>query len=592
MGILRERDGRFYLLGEPFRILSGAIHYFRVPPEYWEDRLKKLRACGFNTVETYVCWNLHERVEGRFDFSGRLDLCKFIQTAQKVGLYVILRPGPFICAEWELGGLPSWLLTYPNMKLRSSDPVFLQKVERYFRRLFREIRPCLSTNGGNVIALQIENEYGSFGSDRSYLEALEKMYRDNEVNEYLFTSDGAEPFALNCGSLPPYLAAVNFGSRSSYAMRCQREFQPGRPFFCAEYWCGWFDHWYENHHLRSAESVTEDLDILLSAGGSVNIFPFHGGTNFGYTNGANLGGKHHSGVYQPTVTSYDYDAPLSECGDMTPKYYALKDLLTRHFGELPEIEVHNLPKKAYGGVWLHESLPLLTAAPKLADLVKSIEPPTMEELGQDFGFILYTCTVAGPVSRALNFPQVRDRAQVFVNGVLKGVVERTGKRDAEIPIELHNGETAQISILVENMGRVNYGPDLWETRGLPKGALLGVTRLSNFTTYSLPLETPPENGYGGLNAAVECPAFLRGRLTIEGEPADTFVLPEGFTRGVVYVNGFALGRYDNSAGPQKTLYLPAPLLHTGENEITVLELEGFASPCVTLTDTPQLGECQ
>ncbi len=589
MGILKEKDGQFLLKGEPFRILSGAIHYFRVPPEYWEDRLKKLRACGFNTVETYVCWNLHERQEGKFDFSGRLDLKRFLQTAKELGLYVILRPGPFICAEWEFGGLPAWLLRYRGMHLRSSDPVFLTKTKRYLRRVLREIDSFLSAKGGPVIALQVENEYGSYGGDKDYLNALYRFYLDNGIDEFFFTSDGTDPLMLQSGTLPPVLAAVNFGSRSDLAYRAQQAFQPGRPFFCAEYWGGWFDHWYEKHHTRSAASVIEDLDRLLSFGGSFNIFPFHGGTNFGYTNGANLDGPTHDGAYMPTVTSYDYGAPLSESGEMTDKYYGLQALLAKHFGPPPEIEVTQPTYRNYGGVWLTEQFPLLTRADRLASPVISADPPTMEELGQDFGFLLYRHLLTGPFGeKQLRLPRLHDRAQIFINGKPVGVQERTGRRNDTVTLSLGEGETAELAILVENMGRVNYGPKLWDEKGLLGGVLLGVTRLAGFETYSLPLETPPQDGYETQVEPENCPAFLLGRLTVE-EPADTFVRLDGFHRGMVYVNGFALGRYDNPAGPQRTLYLPAPLLHTGVNEITVLELEGFDTPCITLTDTPDLG---
>lgn len=359
MSRLCYQGEQFLLDQKPFRFLSGTIHYFRVTPDYWEDRLKKLRACGFNAVETYTCWNLHERQEGRFDFSGGLDVARFVQTAQKLGLYVILRPGPYICAEMDFGGLPSWLLNRPGLALRCNNPLFLQKVAAYYKQLFDRLRPYLGENGGNIIAVQVENEYGSYGNDKDYLRAVVQIYRDNGVNEFFFTSDGPNQLMLGGGSLPEYLATANFGSRGKEHFDTLRRFAPERPVMCTEFWNGWFDHWYEQHHRRESDETAGQLEQMLRDGGSVNLYMFHGGSNFGFTNGAN-----HDGCYQPTVTSYDYDCPVSECGDLTEKYFAIKRVAEQYMGKAPDLQVGNLPKHDYGRVQLTQQTPLFAHLPQ------------------------------------------------------------------------------------------------------------------------------------------------------------------------------------------------------------------------------------
>ena len=331
MNTLRFDDSQFYLNDQRFRILSGTIHYFRVVPDYWEDRLLKLKQCGFNTVETYTCWNLHEPREGEFDFSGILDLARFLETASRLGLYVILRPGPYICAEWDMGGLPSWLLTYPHIHVRCHDELFLSKIRRYYNKLFSVIRPYLGKNGGCIIAMQVENEYGSYGDDHTYMREILSLYQEADLGCLLFTSDGPQYFTLNGGSLPELLSAVNFGSNPKDNFALLRQFKPNQPLFCCEFWNGWFDHWYEAHHLRDADDTATVLEEMLTMGASVNLYMFHGGTNFGFTNGANF-----SDVYQPTVTSYDYNCPLSESGDLTPKYFAIQKVIQKFWKTHPD----------------------------------------------------------------------------------------------------------------------------------------------------------------------------------------------------------------------------------------------------------------
>ena len=469
MNRLRFEGSQFYLNNQPFRILSGTIHYFRVVPDYWEDRLLKLKQCGFNTVETYTCWNLHEPREGEFDFSGILDLARFLETASRLGLYVILRPGPYICAEWDMGGLPSWLLTYPHIHLRCHDELFLSKVRRYYKKLFSVIRPYLGCNGGCIIAMQVENEYGSYGDDHTYMQDILSIYEEENLDCLLFTSDGPQYFMLNSGTLPNLLSAVNFGSNPKDNFALLRKFKSDQPLFCCEFWNGWFDHWYEEHHVRGADDTAAVLEEMLDMGASVNLYMFHGGTNFGFTNGANF-----NDVYQPTVTSYDYNCPLSESGDITPKYLAIqkavKRFWERHPGEVGpsasfadaissignESDSVKSPSRLSKTVNLTQAAYLFAQPSLLGEGIFDSHPLTMELLGQDFGFVLYQTTLTGPFETLpLTIDGLHDRALIYLDDKLVGIKERTGQRDDEVMVGLDAGQSCTLSILVENMGRIN-----------------------------------------------------------------------------------------------------------------------------------------
>ncbi|MGN0299414.1 MAG: glycoside hydrolase family 35 protein [Lachnospiraceae bacterium] len=613
MKLTYNRNG-FYMDGDPIQIRSGAIHYFRVVPEYWEDRLLKLKQCGLNTVETYTCWNLHERKEGEFNFTGMLDLGRYLSLAEKLGLYVILRPGPYICAEWEMGGLPSWLLNIPDMKIRCFHQGFLEKVENYYKKLFEIVRPHFSTNGGCVIAMQIENEYGSFGDDQRYMRAVQDIYRKNLVDVCLFTSDGPGYFMLSGGSLPNVVPAINFGSNPKRNFELLREFRPDAPLFCAEYWNGWFDHWYEKHHERDSADTAQVYEQMLDLGASVSFYMFHGGTNFGFYNGAN----YENGI-QPTVTSYDYNCPVSECGDLTEKYFSIKEVIEKKTGVHREIVAENLPKKAYGTVKLTEQADLFANVRRLQKSITSSYLMSMEELGQDFGFVLYESQMRGPFEKIeLSIDGLHDRAQVYLDGKLLGIKEDTGKRNDVITLGMKSGESGQLSILVENMGRVNYGGHIWEKKGILGGVRIAnryhydwkmycVTceNLAEFEFFSvekddllveekiegLAVEQAEEEKIRGRQWSImERPTVYRGFFQVEeGQRADTFVRLDGFIKGNVWINGFNLGRYWNIAGPQKTLYLPAPLLREGKNEIWVLELEGCEKAEIALIDYEILG---
>ncbi|QJD88406.1 glycoside hydrolase family 35 protein [Cohnella herbarum] len=583
MGKFELQGNRFIWNGQPIRILAGAIHYFRIVPEYWQDRLLKLKACGFNTVETYVPWNMHEPTEGRFEFGGMADLVRFVETAGELGLHVIVRPSPYICAEWEFGGLPAWLLNYPDIRLRCNDSVYLEKVDAYYDVLLPKLVPLLCTNGGPIIAMQIENEYGSYGNDKAYLTHLKEGMIRRGIDVLLFTSDGPEDDMLQGGTLPDVLATVNFGSRANEAFAKLQEYQPDGPLMCMEFWNGWFDHWMKPHHTRDAESVAETLREMMDAGASLNFYMFHGGTNFGFWNGANYGDR-----YEPTITSYDYDSPLSECGDTNEKYDKVRAILSEYSNEPPIPVPPSLPKRAYGTVELTEQAPLFGNLERLSRPVQRVTPEPMERLGQYEGFIVYRTRISGPRTQGkLTIQDVRDRAIVYVDGSFVGVSERWDPQTFMLDIP---EEGAVLEILVENMGRINYGPQLKDHKGITEGV-----RMNNQFQYDWTIHTLPLNDLSGLTFAdanqqpLAMPTFYRGTLEITGECADTFLKTEGWTKGNVWINGFHLGRYWER-GPQQTLYVPAPLLKQGDNEVVLFELHGAKRPIIEFLDRPILGD--
>ncbi len=588
MSILTYKEEKFYLDGKPYVVLSGTMHYFRIPQEYWYDRLLKLKECGFNTVETYTCWNLHEPKEGVFDFSGMLDIERYVSIAEELGLNVILRPGPYICAEWEFGGLPSWLLTYENLTIRCNDEVYISKVRRYYNELLSRLDGHFASQGGSIFMLQIENEYGSYGNDKEYLQAVLDIYKDNGVDCLFFTSDGACYTMLSGGTLEGHLAVANFGSRAKEQLSVLKEFRPDQPLMCGEFWSGWFDHWFENHHIRPVEEVIECIEDFNKLGASFNMYMFHGGTNFGFTNGAN-----YDDFYAPTITSYDYNAPLSEAGDRTELYYKIREMFRTTYGEVPELTATETPKCAYGKLVLTEKAYLFENLDNISKPINTRAPLFMESHGQDFGYIVYRTTVKGPQNDwRLEADACHDRAQVFVDGKQIAVFERWDKgtyAKADIRLPLGYDESYKLDFLCENMGRVNYGHKLWDRKGM-KGIRFHRQYHFGWTTYCLDMKDLSGLVYKSCeNAGVIGPVFLKGTLNVKGEPSDTFLRLDGFTKGFVTVNGFNIGRYFNEAGPQKTLYVPAPYLKEGENEIVVFESDCTSSPVVEFFDTPDLG---
>lgn len=584
MSLLTYNKDKFYLDDKEFTIISGAMHYFRIPREYWYDRLLKLKECGFNTVETYTCWNLHEPEEGVFDFSGMLDLEAYIEIAQELGLNVILRPGPYICAEWEFGGLPAWLLNYKDMEIRCNDDLYISKVARYMKELLGRIRKYLSTNGGNIIMMQIENEYGSYGNDHEYMQRIADIYKENGIDCMLFTSDGATYFMLGGGTLSDYPCVANFGSRPDENFKVLDDFRPNQPRMCGEYWCGWFDHWYDNHHTREPEELAGLFNDMLEAGASLNFYMFHGGTNFGFMNGANY--YEH---FDPTITSYDYNALLSEAGDITPAYLAVRKIVEKFNGKkLPPLTVKNSEKKAYGKLDLTERASIFESLSYISKSVHTAAPKFMEDIGQYYGFTMYSTELEGPREDwELGFNAVHDRAVVYIDGEFKGIYERT-RRDDKLRIPLAKGEKKKLDILCENMGRVNYGTHMPDRKGL-RGIRFGGQYHFGWDMYALPMKDLSAVPFKEATGDVKVASFLRGYLDIEGKPCDTFIRLDGFHKGIVIVNGFNLGRYYNDAGPQKTLYVPAPMLKEGKNEVIVFETDSAESITVEFVDVPELG---
>lgn len=576
-----EKDG-FRLGGEPFRVISGAIHYFRVPREYWRDRLIKLKACGFNTVETYVAWNMHEPREGEFDYSDMLDIEDFLTTAAELGLYAIVRPGPYICSEWEFGGLPWWLLKNDGIRLRCMDADYIAAVDRFFDSLIPRIAAHQITEGGNVILVQVENEYGSYGDDSEYIRYLADGLRRRGINVPLFTSDGTNKQMLTGGTVPEIFKTANFGSRAEEQFAALREYQPDGPLMCTEFWNGWFDHWTEEHHHRPGDDAAASLDDILAHGGNVSAYMFHGGTNFGFMNGANCFDK-----YEPTVSSYDDDAPVNECGDLTDKYFRFREVISK-YAPIPDIELPApVKKKKYGKFEFTACRRLFDCLDKLSAPVETVCPLPMEKLGQGYGFILYRTEVRGPrETQNVRIQEPRDRAYIYKNDELLGVQYRNDREPAvstDIP-----AEGATLSVLVENMGRVNYGAYLRDPKGVTEGIGFGWNFIYHWQTYPLPLDDLSAVDFIEQKPVFDStPLLLRAEIDID-ECCDTFVKLPGFKKGLIFINGRALSRYWE-VGPQRSAYLPAPFLKKGKNELIVLELEGFDEASVTLDDEPDLG---
>ncbi|PWC06777.1 glycoside hydrolase family 35 protein [Mycetocola zhujimingii] len=557
--------------GRPHRMLSGSVHYFRVHPDQWEDRLRRLAAMGANTVDTYIPWNFHEQVEGEPDFDGWRDIEGYIRLAAEIGLDVYVRPSPYICAEWSNGGLPTWL-TGRTLAVRTSDPEFLRSVDSWYEHLLPRLAPLQAAHGGPIVAFQIENEYGSFGSDREYLEHLRDVVRSHGIVELLTTADGTTADMVRNGSIDGVMPTFTFGTGVPAAQSLLPE---ATPLLCSELWGGWFDHWGERHHVREASSTAATVDELLAAGGSVSLYMAHGGTNFGLWSGANW-----DGVLQPTVTSYDSDAPIAEDGRLTAKFEALRTSFAPfHDGPLPEPPAEPRFQPA-------ASLPLVPEASLMA-VVRSVSagpvqprPLTFEDLGVADGLVAYESTVHLPGETVLAIDGLHDRAVVFLDGERIAVLERDG--ETSVPLD-GPARSAVLTIVVESLGRINYGAKLGERKGILGGVLVGRRLIHGWTHRVLPLDGVVVGGAAGADG------FASAELELE-EAADAWLAFPGGVRGMVWVNGFLIGRY-SAVGPQETLYAPAPLWREGHNEVRVLDLDRLGT-AVEVRDRASLGEVE
>jgi beta-galactosidase len=614
----------FLLDGEPTRILSGALHYFRVHPDLWADRIRKAREMGLNTIETYVAWNAHSRRPGHFDTEAGLDLGRFLDTVAEHGMHAIVRPGPYICAEWDNGGLPAWLFQQPGTGIRSSEPTYLKAVEEYYEHLAPILVPRQIDRGGPIILVQVENEYGAYGKDKAYLKALTELTRRIGVTVPLFTVDQPLDDMIENGSLPELHKTASFGSRVNERLDRLRRHQPTGPLMCAEFWDGWFDSWGGHHHVTDVEEIAKSLDELLARGASVNIYMFHGGTNFGFTNGAN-----DKGTYAPIVTSYDYDAPLDESGNPTAKYWAMRDVIAKYTSASADNRADagaGANTRASAGASTDETsvgsaerrtappsprsqstvvetsfdavAPLWQLVDRLGAWSEHTDLPTSDELGHYSGFTLYRTEIEHQGSAILQLGEVRDRAQVFVDQRSIGVLARDHRDRA---LTLPEDASGTLDLLVEDQGRVDYGPRIGEPKGLIGPATVNAAPLTGWQVLPLDLDdiTPIAESLRARSAdgaeRVAGPAFARATFDApapNGAPlADLFLDTIEWGKGVAWINGFCLGRYW-SRGPQRTLYVPAPVLKPTGNELIILELHATGSTQVHLLAAQELGHTE
>jgi beta-galactosidase len=568
-------DGHnFTLDGKPFRVISGEMHYPRIPREYWRARLKMARAMGLNAITTYVFWNEHEPTPGVYDFSGNNDVAEFIREAQQEGLWVILRPGPYVCAEWEFGGYPAWLLKDPSTLVRSQDPKFLEPATRWLTRLGQELAPLQAGNGGPIVLVQVENEYGSFGNDHVYMEANRKALVDAGFTKaQLYTADG--PGVIANGSLPDLPVGINFdGNRVGEAEKgfaTLAKIRPDGPLFNSEFWAGWFDAWGGPHAHTSTETQAANLDWILSHDASVSIYMFHGGTDFGLMNGANSSDSKKE--YAPDVTSYDYDSALDESGRPTAKFFIFRDVIAKATGvtppAVPEVAapIAIAPFKLTEGASLWDNLPRP---------MESDHPLAMEDIGQNYGYILYR-ERAGADTGSLT---IHDYARIYLDGKPAQIPEldrRSGAADYRNVVSSSSAvafaQGHQFDFLVENAGRINFSKQLRrERKGIVDWVAPAQGDAPKWWMYSLPMLPGDLAKVRFKKAACSGPCFYRGSFTVD-HPGDTFLDTSNLTKGELWVNGHALGRFWK-IGPQKTLYIPGPWLKPGANQVVVFDMDG------------------
>ena len=562
--------------GKPVHVLAGEVHYFRVMPEQWRDRLEKLRACGLNTVSTYCPWNAHEPREGEFNFEGRYDLAAFLKLCKEMGLYVMVRPGPYICSEWDFGGLPAWLLTKENTVLRSSNKSFLDAYMGYFKRIMKETEPYFCNNGGTVIAIQIENGYASYGNEMKYLEFLRDAVKKTGFDGIIYTADGDSDVRINAENPEGVWRTLMIGYDLGKGVDVMEKVQPNMPQMISEWWVGQGLLLGKPMRVRPYEKMAKELDAVLARGVHVSCYMFHGGTNFGLTNGA-LRDVPASKKYTPFISSYDVDAMLTEAGDPTPKYFAFREVFLKYNPDAKKYAVPSATKKAsYGKIEFTEIAPMTENLDALTvKRHKGEKMLTMEQLGQYYGFVAYESRM-----RPQSFPVpvelrgIRDRAFVFLDGELKAVFDQNTENSSVVLDIPASG--ADLLILAESMGRVNFGLTIEDNlKGITGGVVLNKQQFQNdWLTRSMPLESLSELKWREIGGGEKYPAFLRGKFKVD-DVADTFLSFEKGTRGYCWINGKLLGRYDNTS-PLLSTFVPAQWLKKGENTLEILEFSGMS----------------
>lgn len=575
-------DQDFLLDGKPYEIRCGEMHFARIPREYWAHRLRMAHAMGLNTVCAYLFWNIHEPTPGKFDFCGDADAAAFCRLAQQEGLHVILRPGPYSCAEWDFGGLPWWLLKIPGIQVRGQDPRFLEAAKKYIDAVGKELAPLQITHGGPIIMVQVENEYGSFGSDRDYIGIIRDDLKAAGFDVPLFTCDGARE--LTNDTRPDIFCAANFGSEPEKNFKLLRAVRPQGPLICSEYYPGWFDSWGEPHHTGAIKHIVDEMTWMLDHDASFSIYMVHGGTTFGFDAGANCP------PFVPESTSYDYDAPISEAGWATPKFFALRKLFSEHLNlgeQLPEPAARN-PVITIPLIELNECAPLLASLPEPKSAVR---PQPMEMYDQGHGAILYRTKLPAGNAAWLRLDQLHDYGLIFVDGKKLATLDRRLKQNRTwVPARK---KPATLNVLVDTFGHVTYGHEMIDPKGITKKVTLeekGATNeLTGWQVFNLPLDEREISRLKFHKAGKEqMPAFYRGTFMLD-QVGDTFLDVSSWGKGMVWVNGHNLGRYWE-LGPQQTLYCPAPWLKTGKNEIIVLDTDGPRQCLVTGLAEPILDQ--
>ncbi len=580
-GTFAVGDKTFLLNGEPFVVKAAELHYPRIPRPYWEHRIEMCRALGMNTICLYVFWNIHEQREGQFDFTGQNDIAEFCRLAQRHGMYVIVRPGPYVCAEWEMGGLPWWLLKKRDIRLREQDPYFMERVGLFMQKVGEQLAPLTIQRGGPIIMVQVENEYGSYGEDKAYVSAIRDLVRKAGFGDVtLFQCDWASNFTKN--GLDDLVWTMNFGTGANIddQFKKLRQLRPGSPLMCSEYWSGWFDKWGARHETRPAAKMVAGIDEMLSKGISFSLYMTHGGTSFGHWAGANSPG------FQPDVTSYDYDAPINEYGLPTPKYYELREVMQKYSDKRlpavpkPAAKIISIPEFA-----LSDFEPLMTGADST---VQSRLPLTFEQLDMGWGTVNYSTLLPEiPTKSVLTIDEAHDYAQVFIDREYVGTIDRVQRQRSLTLPPVRKGQT--LAVLVEGMGRINFGRAIndpkgitgpvtlrteidgdevawtlrdWVCERIPDTYANALRAVDNFITKDVEVMAHPKGNRG----------YYRGWFTLK-KTGDTFLDVQAFGKGLVYVNGHAIGRYWN-IGPQQTLYVPGCWLKKGRNEVIVLDIIG------------------